>query len=239
MEEDTSRWSLLSLSKRLSNVCFLVPPICELAASVATPPKTMVFGTHRIQFSDSLKARLMMNFLTAVIGILSFVFERRTVVPCSGLSSTPASGRRKRGLPCPNQCRSTQVSLSSQELAILLARAVLDGRHSRWSLPSPSRGTEQRVLRHSDDTRIDDLLSGRSKKLWGLEILVPIFRIVREYPGNGSEISTCDQTRVVDDLSSKFWTCPDFRIVREYTLFFFFLTMTRSRRADTVQKNEH
>ena len=37
----------------------------------------------------------------------------------------------------------------------------VEGRDSRWSLPSPSRGTEQRVFRHSGDTRIDDLLSGR------------------------------------------------------------------------------
>ena len=59
-------------------MCFLVPPIRELAAPVATPPKAMVFG---IQFSDSVKAGLMMNFLTAVIGILSFVFERLPLVP--------------------------------------------------------------------------------------------------------------------------------------------------------------
>ena len=63
---------LLSLSRRL---------VRGLVAPVAAPPKAMVF---RIQFSDSLKAGPMMNFLPAVICILSFV---------SVLFMSPASGQ--------------------------------------------------------------------------------------------------------------------------------------------------
>ena len=50
------------------------------------------------------------------------------------------------------------------------------------------------VCFRSDDTRIDDLLSGRSKIL-GLEILVPIFLIARKYTGTKSEGRAHQMTR--------------------------------------------
>ena len=67
----------------------------------------------------------------------------------------------------------------------------------RWSLLSPSRGTEHRVSPRAYDTRVDGL---------------PIFRIVREYPphkkselrasSNGSESGVRSSLRTKAELSS-------------------------------------
>ena len=67
-----------------------------------------------------------------------------------------------------HQGRTTQVSSSYQDLVSILVKCVLywmGRRRFRWCLLSPNKGSEQRVFRRANETRVDSPLSGRGKKL--------------------------------------------------------------------------
>ena len=57
--------------------------------------------------------------------------------------------------------RTTQVSLSSQDLALLLDTYVLFGMTLSLLLAFTLQRTEERAIRRTDDTRVDGCLSGR------------------------------------------------------------------------------
>ena len=93
--------------------------------------------------------------------------------------------------------RTTQVSLSSQELALLLDTYVLLGMTLSLLLAFTLQRTEQRAIRRTDDTRVDGCLSGRRKILG----LLQIFRSVREYPGTKSELRAHQMARKLRSAS--------------------------------------
>ena len=94
--------------------------------------------------------------------------------------------RLKYLVPCLN------VGLICELVALVRAQIW---RHSRWSLPSLSRGTDRRVVRHFDDTRVDDLLPGRRLKILDLTLWSRFSGLCGSTPAQRSEVRAHQMAR--------------------------------------------
>ena len=152
-----------------------------LVAAYGDTTKGNCVCTHRIQFPDSIEAGLEVTFLlcssvfsSSRNGKLS-VRARQSILHFaveSGLGPESFSVEMdlftlrnadsailEKVVRDPG--RTTQVSLSSQALALLLDTYVLFGMTLSLILAFTLQRTEQRAIRRTDDTRVDGCLSGR------------------------------------------------------------------------------
>ena len=144
---------------------------------VSTPPEAIGFGTHCIQIEVVHCCGGPRNSQRLSNGELRVCIRSLSPDVCVLWFLHVASHRRRSGRHLcddPSLCYPIRHDVQTEERRPVSRRVSdtrvdglsqgADGRHSRW-------------FRHSDDTRIDDFLLGRSKN-FGLETMVPIFQFV-------------------------------------------------------------